>query len=146
MKSFMKSKEENNQQDLFEHRIRLNKGLAWRGAQQRIWVNKGRPIKTEGNYQAKVVNKHVKNLSCQEVVSVPPVRSSRASNGQKGKGQNSNGDSTFLTDATSFGLETRNSKSHLCEDRVGQATESNSSCGKIRPQHVLASTDQCVYA
>ena len=83
MKSFMKSKEENNQQDLFEHRIRLNKGLAWRGAQQRIWVNKGRPIKTEGNYQAKVVNKHVKNLSCQEVVSVPPVRSSRASNGQR---------------------------------------------------------------
>ena len=67
MKSFMKSKEENNQQDLFEHRIRLNKGLAWRGAQQRIWVNKGRPIKTEGNYQAKVVNKHVKNLSNRKV-------------------------------------------------------------------------------
>jgi hypothetical protein len=49
----MKSKEENNQQDLFEHRIRLNKDLAWRGAQQRIWVNKGRSIKTEGNYQSK---------------------------------------------------------------------------------------------
>jgi len=57
--------------------------------------------------------------------------------GKRRKGQHSNGDSTFLTDVTSFGHETRNSKSHLCEDRVGQATAPNSRCRKIRLSKIL---------